>query len=666
MLDGAACHLARLQARHQDANQRKRPHAHSHRRRAALVCRTQAADTIAVSHGTDTLTWEQLERNANRRARAFAAKGVKPGDFVAIGLPNSNLFFETTFAVWKCGATPTSLTWRLPRGEAAAVLDILKPSLVVGGQPDWNAPNSLPADFVPEGVSDEPIDESGGALLEGHDQRRLDRAAKSDPRSPARGDRYRRPGRARHADSALPCSTPARSITTRRSSLSHTALFHGGRVTGLVKFDAEECLRLIEANRVQWVNFVPTMMHRIWALPDEVRNRYDLSSLQIVFHMAAPMPPWLKEKWIEWLGPERIYELYGGTERQGATIISGVEWLAHKGSVGKIGETSRLRIIGEDGNEVATGETGEIYFLPNDGAGCTYHYLGAEPKRRPDGWESLGDIGRLDAEGYLYLGDRLADMILRGGANIYPAEIEAAVTEHPDVRSCVVVGLPDPEFGQRVHAILELDGSTDAQAVADGMAAFLADRLSRYKHPESFEVTSVGLRDDSGKVRRTLLRDERAGWLKEDRPSGSCRRAHGRRRFEERDAPQRHDSSLATQCDCQVGLAQRVATLSEPLFIGIENHSIQRSAICKHILSNEIPRDFRRAREARPVRQETINALFDRVESAARKPAASRRLRFRSRPHARFRGRAAFHHSARCLQRRDARHRTRRQWRGDR
>ena len=147
----------------------------------------------------------------------------------------------------------------------------------------------------------------------------------------------------------------------------------------------------------------------------------------------------------------------------------------------------------------------------------TYHYLGAEPKRRADGWESLGDIGRLDAEGYLYLGDRLADMILRGGANIYPAEVEAAVTEHPDVRSCVVVGLPDPEFGQRVHAILELDASTDAQAVADGMAAFLADRLSRYKHPESFETVSVGLRDDSGKVRRTLLRDERAGWLKENR-----------------------------------------------------------------------------------------------------------------------------------------------------
>jgi bile acid-coenzyme A ligase len=186
-------------------------------------------------------------------------------------------------------------------------------------------------------------------------------------------------------------------------------------------------------------------------------------------------------------------------------------------SAAKIGETSRLRIIGEDGNDVAPGEAGEIYFLPNDGAGTTYHYLGAEPKRRPDGWESLGDIGRLDSDGYLYLGDRLADMVLRGGANIYPAEVEAAVVAHPEVRSSVVVGLPDSEFGQRVHAILELTEAADPQSVIDGMGDFMVDRLSRYKHPESFEIVSVGLRDDAGKVRRTMLRDERAAWLTEDR-----------------------------------------------------------------------------------------------------------------------------------------------------
>ena len=471
--------------------------------------------TIAITHGKDALTWEQLERNANRRARAFAARGVKPGDFVAIGLPNGNTFFETSFAVWKCGATPTSLTWRLPRGEAAAVLDVLKPSLVVGGQPDWNAPNSLPVDFAPEGFSDEPVDNpvarywkamtSGGST--GRPKVILD-----------------------HQPAVVETSVDQRLGIVRDVSLlnpgplyhnapfiiSHTALFAGGRLTGMVKFDAEETLRLIAENSVQWVNFVPTMMHRIWALPDEVRNRYDVSSLQTVFHMAAPMPAWLKEKWIEWLGPEKIWELYGGTEAQGACVINGVEWLEHRGSVGKILETSRLRIIGEDGNDVPVGETGEIYFLPNDGAGSTYHYLGADPKRRADGWESLGDIGRLDADGYLYLGDRLADMILRGGANIYPAEVEAAVSAHPEVRSCVVVGLPDPEFGQRVHAILELTEGADAQAVADGMGDFLDDRLSRYKHPESFEIVSVGLRDDSGKVRRTLLRDERAAWIRDN------------------------------------------------------------------------------------------------------------------------------------------------------
>jgi bile acid-coenzyme A ligase len=396
------------------------------------------------------------------------------------------------------------------------VLDILKPALVIGGEADWNAPNSVPADFTPEGFSDEPLNgpvarywkalTSGGStgrpkVILDHQPAVVDTTADPLLGIPRSGSLLN-PGPLYHNAGFL---------------LSHSGLFAGGRVTGMTKFDAEEALRLIAAHRVQWVNFVPTMMHRIWALPEEVRNAYDLSGLQIVFHMAAPMPPWLKEKWIAWLGPKKIYELYGGTERQGATVISGVEWLAHRGSVGKIAESSALRIIGEDGNDVAPGETGEIYFLPSDGAGSTYHYLGAEPKRRPDGWESLGDIGRLDAEGYLYLGDRLADMILRGGANIYPAEVEAAVAEHPKVRSCVVVGLPDPEFGQRVHAILELTETADAQLVADGMAGFLADRLSRYKHPESFEIVSVGPRDDSGKVRRTLLRDERAVWLKEGR-----------------------------------------------------------------------------------------------------------------------------------------------------
>lgn len=472
--------------------------------------------TVAVRHGDDQLTWDQLERGANRRARAFAALGVKAGDFVAMGLPNSNAFYETSFAIWKLGATPTSLSHRLPRGEAAAILEILKPALVVGGEPDWNAPLAVPRDFVPEGVSDEPLDRpvarywkamtSGGST--GRPKVIVDHA-------PAVTDTAAAPPLAMEPGAAL--LNPGPLYHNAPFIVSHYALFAGGSVTGMAKFDAETALRLIDAHRLEWVNFVPTMMHRIWSLPQAVRERYDVSSLKTVFHMAAPMPAWLKEKWIEWLGPEKIWELYGGTERQGRTVISGTEWLAHRGSVGKADASCGIRIIGEDGRDVPVGETGEVYFLPADGIGSTYHYLGADPKRRPDGWESIGDVGRLDADGYLYLGDRLTDMILRGGANVYPAEVEAAVMAHPEVRSTLVVGLPDAELGNRIHAIIEINDEADPQAVIDSMGAVLADLLSRHKHPESYEITPVSLRDDAGKTRRTLVREERIAWLAEGR-----------------------------------------------------------------------------------------------------------------------------------------------------
>ena len=375
-------------------------------------------DTVAVSHGADELTWEQLERNANRRARAFAAKGVKPGDFVAIGLPNSNVFFETTFAVWKCGATPTSLTWRLPRGEAAAVLDNLKPSLVVGGQPDWNVPNSLPADFVPEGVSDEPVTNpvarywkamtSGGStgrpkMILDHMPAVVETAFPSPLGFPQNGSLLN-PGPLYHNAPFI---------------VSHTALFNGGRVTGLVKFDAEE----------------PPDRGQPGAV-GQFRSDHDAPDLGVARRGAQRLRSFQPADRVPHGGPDAAMAegKMDRVARAGAHLrtlsrhrTAGRDnHIRHRmagaqGSVGKIGDTCRLRIIGEDGNDVAVGETGEIYFLPNDGAGSTYHYLGAEPKRRADGWESLGDIGRLDAEGYLYLGDRLADMILRGGANIYPA-----------------------------------------------------------------------------------------------------------------------------------------------------------------------------------------------------------------------------------------------------
>ena len=200
---------------------------------------------------------------------------------------------------------------------------------------------------------------------------------------------------------------------------------------------------------------VPTMMKRIWRLPEEVRDSYDLTSLVYVWHLAEPCPPWLKEVWIDWLGPDRVFELYAGTEAQAATIITGTEWLAHRGSVGRP-TPGTVMICDGNGNELAAGQEGEVW-LRTVRERPTYRYIGASARRREGGWESLGDVGWLDEDNYLYLGDRLEDMILTGGANVYPAEVEAALQEHPDIRSVAVIGLPDDDLGSIVHAIVEAD-----------------------------------------------------------------------------------------------------------------------------------------------------------------------------------------------------------------
>ena len=181
---------------------------------------------------------------------------------------------------------------------------------------------------------------------------------------------------------------------------------------------------LIAEHRADWVLFVPTMMQRIWKLPEEVRNRYDLSSLGRVMCTGAPSPAWLKRAWIDWLGGDKIYEAYGGTERIAGTMISGTDWLAHPGSVGKPTLGRKMRILDDEGNECGSGEVGEVYMMPPGGQGSTYRYLGADARSTGDGWETLGDLGYLDEDGFLYLVDRKTDMIVTGGANVYPAEIE--------------------------------------------------------------------------------------------------------------------------------------------------------------------------------------------------------------------------------------------------
>jgi bile acid-coenzyme A ligase len=279
----------------------------------------------------------------------------------------------------------------------------------------------------------------------------------------------------------------------------------GATLVLMPKFDAEATLREAERHRATWVYLVPTMMSRIWRLPEEVRAKYDVSSLKTVWHLAAPCPAWLKEEWINWLGAEVIWELYGGTEGLASTTISGAEWLKHKGSVGRVAVGGIMKAFAPDGSELPIGQTGEIYMKRAEGLPASYRYVGATARVINGDWESIGDIGWFDADGYLYLADRRTDMILVGGANVYPAEIEAALDEHPLVASSAVIGLPHEELGNSVHAIIQPRPGLDLE----DLKKHLAERLVIYKQPRSYELVGENVRDDAGKVRRTALRDER-------------------------------------------------------------------------------------------------------------------------------------------------------------
>jgi bile acid-coenzyme A ligase len=286
---------------------------------------------------------------------------------------------------------------------------------------------------------------------------------------------------------------------------SSRGLMMGQHLVVLSRFDAATALQQIERHRVTWVLMVPTMMQRIWRLPEEERSRYDLSSLEAVLHLGAPCPPWLKQAWIDWLGSERILELYAGTEAQAVTWITGKEWLEHKGSVGPV-VSGEMKVLDPAGAEVQRGQVGEVWMRASTGPGSTYHYIGAEARALGE-WESLGDMGWMDDDGYLYLTDRSTDLILSGGANIYPAEVEAAIDAHPSVRSSAVIGLPDEDLGEFVYAIVDVADNHGLDA--EGLRQHLATRLVRYKIPRTFEFVHEPLRDDAGKIRRSALRADR-------------------------------------------------------------------------------------------------------------------------------------------------------------
>ncbi len=449
-------------------------------------------------------TYGELDARANRRARMLAARGVGHGDFVTVALPNGLEFYETTFAIWKLGAIPNIVAAKLARPEMAAILEIVRPRLFIGAYPEPGVPTLAEDPAATDRYSSEPLPEvvsphwkamtSGGST--GRPKVIVD--AMPGRWNPQEGFLCQHPGDVILNPGPLYHNAPFHCI--------HMGLFVGATVVEMGKFDALRALELMTTHQVNWVTMVPTMMHRIWRLGPDVLSRFTLPSLRMMLHMAAPCPAWLKEAWICWLGSERVWEYYGTTEGTGSTMISGTDWLAHRGSVGRVRDGYALKILDEAGQECPLGQVGEIYFRPHTGPGSTYHYLGSTPRRVGE-WESPGDLGCVDEQGYVYLSDRRNDLIISGGANIYPAEVESAIDAHPAVRSSAVIGLPDDEWGARVHAIVQpIEGAALDEAT---LLEFVAGRLTRFKLPKSIEFTREPLRDEAGKVRRAALRATR-------------------------------------------------------------------------------------------------------------------------------------------------------------
>jgi bile acid-coenzyme A ligase len=468
----------------------------------------------AVRYDESSLTWRELDARSDDRAAQLLAAGVVRDDMVAIALANGTTHHEWTFGAWKAGATPCILPYRLPAHELAEIVALAAPRVVVGspGLPQMVAKHIAP---------DSPLPSGNESVL---------RAPASAWKAVASGGSTGRPklivdhgpaSLTANIDQLIEFVCMPRSGTILNPGplyhnapflFSNLALVAGSRVVGMARFDPEKWLQLVERERVEWCFLVPTMMHRIWSLAQEIREAYDLSSLKCIVHMAAACPVWLKHAWIDWLGPERILEGYAGTETPG-TMITGTEWLRKPGSVGRVAPDT-ITIRGADGEPCAPCEIGEIFFPA--ASADRFHYIGAAPRLDDVGRMSLGDMGYVDVDDYLFLADRRTDMIIRGGANIYPAEVEAAIDEHPAVASAVVIGLPCEEFGHRVHAILEVQPGA-ALEIAN-LSAFIAERLAPYKRPESYEVVETPLRDDAGKVRRGALRDQRLAWIAEGTP----------------------------------------------------------------------------------------------------------------------------------------------------
>ncbi|MFS3128449.1 AMP-binding protein [Nocardioides sp. Bht2] len=491
----------------------------------------RSPEKAAYILGDQVVTYRELTDTSIQIANFIRAQGVGPGDVVALLLPNAVGMLEAAWACQRSGLRYTAISDRLTAAEIAYILADSGAKLLLTAQ----RYDTVVGAALAESTSPIPaygVDGAGDAIA---DLRPLIAAQPTEPTGPesegvdllySSGTTGRPKGVAARLDN-LPLGTASGTAPFLQATwnfnadsiyLSPAPLYHaapmrtsmtvqrfGGTVVVMEKFDAAEALRLIEHHRVTHTQMVPTMFVRMLNLPDEERTKRDVSTLQAVIHAAAPCPPAVKRAMIDWVGPI-VDEFYSSTEAILMTLIRSEEALRKPGSVGRA-ILGTPHVLDEDGNPLPAGVPGIIW---SEG-GLDFEYLNSPEKtagsRNDRGWRTVGDIGYLDDEGYLFLSDRREDLILVGGVNVYPQEAENLLLEHPLVLDAGVFGANHPEYGQEVRAVVQLKPDVEpTEALAEELIAFTRERLAKMKCPRVLEFADTLPRTPTGKLLRRELR----------------------------------------------------------------------------------------------------------------------------------------------------------------
>ena len=502
-------------------------HAKSHPERAAYI----------MGSSGETVTYGQLEARSNQGAQLFRKLGLKAGDVIAILMENHPRFFEIAWAAQRAGLYYACISSKLTAGEIDYIMKDCGAQALITSAGVGPVVDELPA-LLPGvklymvGEARAPYESFEAARAAMPETTIADETAGADMlyssgttgrpkgiKPPLTGGPIDAPNAlsmmAEHMfgfppDGAYLSPAPLYHAAPLRWCMGYQRL--GGTVVVMEKFDPEHALELIEKHKIDCGQFVPTHFVRMLKLPPEVRSRYDLSSLKSAVHAAAPCPIPVKEQMMEWWGPV-IHEYYAGSEGNGFCHIGPHDWLTHKGSVGK-GTTAEVKICGEDGEPLPPRSEGVVYFA--GGAPLSYHNAPEKVAENTNkhGWTTLGDVGWVDEEGFLYLTDRKSFMIISGGVNIYPQEVENLLITHPKVADAAVVGAPDEEMGEKVVAVIQpLEGVEPSDDLRAELMAFCRANLSHVKSPRQIDFMAELPRHPTGKLYKRLIRD--AYWGKE-------------------------------------------------------------------------------------------------------------------------------------------------------